>query len=154
MIDPSYWKQELRRQAKQLDGYIGRSVLGHQSKARLERLLMQGYFLLHKLMEDHRIDDAIAGTVIPMSAVQSAGRTVYLGDYQKLHKTLAEISQDQVSYHLSVLANKIIHSYLILPIIEEGKGLQRVAICSEFEHFDKVLVVPLETLITPLRSLR
>ena len=153
MIDSTPWKKELARAASQLEAYLGRPWLSHGSSCRLERLLLVSYYLLHKLMEDHRIEDDLAESLVEVELVPSAGRANYLIDHQRVVNSLT-LSTERTSLRLSVLANKIIHSYLILPIFKGDSGLESVAICSEFEHFDKVVVVPLRNLLEPFRECR
>jgi hypothetical protein len=150
MIDPAPWKRELTCLAKRLRAYAGRSKLSHASATRLERLLMQSYYLLHKLMEDHRIDDGLAEHEIPVRQVASAGMRDYQINPEKAGCAFSQSDVTSSSIRLGVIANKIIHSYLILPLVSSDTGLQEVIVCSEFEHFDKLLAIPLESLVAPL----
>lgn len=150
MIDPAPWKRELQRIAQQLGVYVGKSTLSRASASRLERLLMQGYYLLHKLIEDHRIDDSLAEREIPVRHVASAGMRSYLADPESAGAAFDLSVATPASIRLGVIANKIIHSYLILPLVNAETGLREVVVCSEFEHFDKLLAIPLESLLAPL----
>lgn len=153
MTDPTDWKRELERHAAQLSGYLGKVRLSHQSKARLERLTMVAYFLLHKLMEDHRIDDHLSHHAIRVRLWPAESRAHYLAEYQRVLDALSQGPPTEESLSLSTLTNKVIHSYLMLPVIDRSQGLQELVIASDFEHYDRLIRVNLEDLITPLRRL-
>lgn len=152
MIDAIHWKKELQRRASHLAGYPGRVRLNHTSACRLERLLMESFYLLHKLMEDHRIDDHLADLPVSVKVTPSAGRTHYLADPGGVVAALPP-TLESATFRLAVVANKIIHSYLILPVINRESGLGEVVVCSEFENFDQLLVIPLQQLIELLKTL-
>ena len=148
MIDTALWKHAIERNASQLGGYYGKKNLSHVSAARLERLLMESFYLLHKLMDDHRIDDRLAETEIPIRTVRSEGMRHYLSEPEQATKRLSESTT--ATMRLGVITNKIIHSYLILPSYTAQQGLQKVVICSEFEHFDRLIIASLDDLLSPL----
>lgn len=152
MTDPTDWRREVGRLATQLGAYHGKKRLNHRSRARLERLTMTAYYLLHKLMEDHRVPGDVETRAIEVRSTRAQARSHYLVDYQRILHALEEHPPRKESLSTGVLANKVIHSYLILPISDPGAGLNELVIASDFEHFDRLIVASLQDLVAPLAS--
>ena len=149
MIDTALWKRAIQRFACQLEGYCGKKNVSHVSSARLERLVMQSFYLLHKLIDDHRIDDHLAETEVSVRTIRSEGMRYYLNNPKHALSQVNEASPTKI--RLGVITNKIIHSYLILPLTSPQQGLREIVVCSEFEHYDQLIVVSLDHLLSALK---
>lgn len=117
----------------------------------LEKDLMIAFFLVHKLIEEHRVPDQDGAILIPADSFASMGKMEYLRDTKNVARSLKGQAAEPQKLKLSVLANKIIHSYLIVPLNKENEP-SRIVLCSEFEHNTRLFVILLSDLIEVLRQ--
>lgn len=121
----------------------------------LEKDLMLAFYLVHKLLEDHRIPDEDGAIPIAADSFPSTGKMDYLRDTKNVRRSLQGQVAEPLKLKLGVLANKVIHSYLIVPIVKEDEEDEplRVAVCSEFEHNTRLFVILVSDLIAVLRHI-
>ena len=99
----------------------------------LEKDLMLAFYMVHKLLENHRIPDEDGAIPVVADSYPSGEKVNYLKDTKNVSRSLKIRAAEPVKLKLRVLANKIIHSYLIVPHTNENEDT-RVVICSDFEH--------------------
>lgn len=151
MVDTSEWKREMERLAKKLAAHGEKKRLTHKARALLERDLMIAFYLLHKLMEDHRVSPDLADVEIETDSFPSPGRLEILTRPEALESLVNREAGEAATFKLGVLTNKIIHAYLIAAFPERNKPL-RVIICSEFEHNTRLIVADLDHLLARLHE--
>jgi len=126
-----YWKESLRRNAKDLRHRARQMRWREASLARLEQTVMIGFYSVRKLIEARKLSDATIGYSVSVTVYPSKGQPVTLMNWHKLDRLYDFEMGYQESLNTLDLCNQFIHSYVFAPVHAEDGGIHSILFCSD-----------------------
>jgi hypothetical protein len=145
--ESTYWKEELFRQAEKLKKCQHQRRWSERSLARLEKIVMIGFYSIRKLVEAKLLSDAIRQMRLPVVKYRPTGKHVTFMNWHRPSElyTLDRPQNEEIS--LLRLCSIFIHSYTFLPLHNDRHGLEAILVNSDRTRTDGLLRVELNAMI-------
>lgn len=129
------WKEELLRLARTLERRRFQKRWSPASQACLEREVFIGFFTVRKLMEAHKLTDAVAEQQVPLTKYRFVpDARVTLRNWHKVDELVLQESATPSRLPLRELCNQLIHSYVFVEVVAESNGLDGFFFCSDWSR--------------------
>lgn len=147
------YREELSHYAKLFAARRKRQLWREDSLARLERALFIGFLFVRKLIEGKKITDACArsSTTIGRAPINRARQ---VSDFQRddLIDDLIHVEWTMGKVDVHQLADKVIHSWWILPARGEGAGIAGFIFTTDRQRNSELWFLPTESVAKVFRS--
>ena len=146
------WKNDLLRLARDLDRYRIAKRWSERSSARLEKILMLGFYSIRKLVDAHKISDEIVERPFELSAYPWRGKPVTFYNWHRVDEKYDLDNPSLARRSLSFVSNQLIHSYVFMPGFDEGGGLDLLFFNSDRTRHENLFSVQVQTIAELFRE--
>jgi len=115
--------------------------------ARVEKIIMTGFYIVRKLMEAHKLSDAVIHQKITVKSHRHRGKPVTLTNWDYIDRHYDLDSSQQTQRTLTWLSNQLIHSYVFIVSADDDGGLDGVFFTSDKERNKAVHYLSTEKII-------
>jgi hypothetical protein len=147
------YREELSRYATLFAARRKRQLWRDDSLARLERALFVGFLFVRKLIECRKVTDACArsSTTIGRAPIN---RARLVSDFQRddLVDDLIHVEWTMGKVDVHQLADKVIHSWWILPARDEGRGLAGFIFTTDRQRNAELWFLPTDSVAKVFRT--
>ncbi|HEX3657382.1 MAG TPA: hypothetical protein VHV55_16450 [Pirellulales bacterium] len=131
IYDSSFWKRDLLKTAATMRKWDRKRSWGEPSLARLEQLVMLGFYSIRKLSEAQTLSTATMTQPIALVCYPAIGRAVTLRNWHRVDELYDFGSPSTVSKDLVFVCHQIVHSYVFMPVVTERDRLEAIWFCSD-----------------------
>ena len=147
------YREELSQYAKLFAARRKQQLWRDDSLAKVERALFVGFLFVRKLIEGKKVTDACArsSTTIGRAPIRRAHQ---VSDFQRddLIDDLVCVEWTMGKVDVHQLADKVIHSWWILPARDEGSGLAGFIFTTDRQRNAELWFLPTNSVATVFRS--
>ena len=154
MIWESYpWKEELFRIADRLARKTKQRRWTDRSDANLEKDVFVGCYAIRKLMEAHKLSEAVLSCRVACTTVPARqGKRVTHYNWHKLEELYDFERQSEATLPLRDVCNQFIRSYVFCPVFGESGLLDSVAVASDWKRCECIYLIHVSSLIELMRA--
>jgi hypothetical protein len=145
--ESSYWKNDLGKQAAWLRKRLSQKRWVEASFARLEQVVMLGFYSIRKLVEARKLSDTTVAHTVALTAYPASGRPVTLLNWHKIDELFAMDAGQPITRDVRFLCNQFIHSYVFLPVFGDKGTIANIVVASDRERNQTVYEVALSQII-------
>lgn len=146
-----YWKKDILEIADKLEKRINQKKWFDSSNANAEKEIMISAFMVRKLFESKKIDDAIEQKTITIFRYPSNGKKISLLRRLSPERFFDLEKPNKSKLTVKDLYNNIIHSYIFLLNIVDGE-FKYFWVASDWNKFKFMLQIEVKDYITILRE--
>jgi len=132
--ESSYWKEDLLRSGVDLRRRQKQRRWADSSLARVERILMLGFYSIRKLIDARRLSDSTMARPIRISVYPSTGTRVTLLNASQIEKHYKLERESHVERSLLFVCNQVIHSYVFQFELLESGALSAILFASDWHR--------------------
>ena len=148
--EPQYWKRDVARIAAELTRCRTQRYWREGSYAKLEKLLMLGFYSTRKLVESEWVDRNLKREPVEAIAFPCRNRRMYRASHHDVEEKYDLAQPSRRRPPLEFVCNQIIHSFIFTPAFQQ-KRLVALYFCS-YERRELVFRVDLQELIRVLEK--
>ncbi len=148
--EQQYWKRDVARVADDLQKSEAQRYWRKASYAKLEKLLMLGFYSTRKLIESGWVDRRLKHEAVRATAFPCRNRRMYHGSYQHVDERYDLTRPSARTPPLEFVCNQIVHSFIFTPAFQ-NKRLAALYFCS-YEKRDHVFRVEIAELVRVLQK--
>jgi hypothetical protein len=142
-----FWQADLLRRARELRRRLKQRVWREASLARLEQLLMVGFYSVRKLLEAKKLSSDVVTCRIACDAYPSTGRRMTRLNWHRLSGFYDFERPAKVSIGVLDLCHEIVHSYVYCPMYDEAGLLSGILAASDRHKARRLLRVQIADVI-------
>lgn len=124
--ESSYWKNDLLRRAKMLRVRTRQERWPESSSAKVEQLLMTGFYAVRKLIEAKKLTDALVAKRILVWEFPAAGKPVHLCNWHHIDRLYDLEKSKKTQIDVLDLCHQFVHSYIFLLSFDNKRRLNGV----------------------------
>lgn len=143
-----FWKDDLRKKAADLRNRKTQQRWPESSLAKLEQLLMLGFYGVRKLHEAAKLSSATMAKQIPLIAYPWVGKNVTKLNWHNLDKLCdfdAAITED---HDLLCLCHQFVHSFVFMASFDADDRLDGILFASDRQRHIALLRVSIDQIVS------
>jgi hypothetical protein len=138
IYESHFWKDDLLKQARNLSARKVQSRWPEASFGRVEQTVMNGFYAIRKLIEAHKIADALTHRRIPVETFPWLFKPVTYRNWHHYWELYDLSVRKPETRELIFLAHLVIHSYVFLIEFDEANRFVGILVTSD-RHRHKCL---------------
>ena len=152
MQDSWPYKRELADFAASFERRLARQVWRDDSVARAEKMLFVGFLYVRKLIEYRRVTDATARASVEILR-STITRSREVSDFRRedLEKDLPEANWSDSRVDVQQLADKVIHSWWLVPVQGPNTGLYSFILTTDRQRNAELWQLPVSSIVAVYR---
>jgi hypothetical protein len=152
MYESLPYRDELARYAKEFEKRRKRQMWRESSLAKAERTLFVGFLFVRKLIECKKVMDRCARSSAEIGRAPIK-RTREVSDFQRddLLDDLDNMEWTMTKVDVHQLADKVMHSWWILPMRDEGPGLAGYVFTTDRQRNSEIWFLPTNSVVDTFR---
>lgn len=147
IYESSYWKKDLLKKVITLRDWKRKRSWGEPSTARLEQLVMLGFYAVRKLSEAHKLSKAVVEQKTSLAIYPWRGKPVTVRNWRSVDELYDFENPGKTAKDLIFLCHQIVHSYVFAPCLTRSGRLEAILFCSDRLRHSCLFSLPLTTLI-------
>lgn len=147
IYESSYWKKDLLQKVKTLKDWKRKRSWGEPSMARLEQLVMLGFYTIRKLSEAHKLSKAVVERKTSLVTYPWRGKPVTVQNWHDADELYDLNNPGTESKDLIFICHQIVHSYVFSPGLTRSGRLEAILFCSDRLRHSCLFSLPVSTLV-------
>lgn len=147
IFESAYWKEDLLRRSSLLGRYMVLKHWSGASFAKCEQAVMIGFYSIRKLVEAKKLTDALVKEPVSLRRYPSKGSPVTRLNRHKVEELYHLDSPERHDLPLMDLCHQFVHSYIFIPVLDEGNGLSAIWIASDRQRSRALFDLDVKTVI-------
>jgi hypothetical protein len=147
ITESHYWKDDLLQRAQQLRRRVNQRRWTGVSSARVEQIIMLGFYAVRKLIEAKKLSDDVANQTLKIAAHPWRGESVtrlYRFDYWGLYNLNRRRT---VVRSVAFLCNQVIHSYIFALSFDESGFFNGILVASDRERHQALYFIQSQQIV-------
>lgn len=117
------------------------------SFARFEIATMMGFYSIRKLIEANKLTTRVTDTLVSMVFYPSLGKRVTRLNNHRVDELYDLDAPKPTNVNLTKVCHQFIHSYVFVPMFNEGNRLSKIWIASDYQRSKALLEIEVKTII-------
>ena len=134
IYESHFWKDDLLKKARSLAARKTQSRWPETSFGRVEQTVMNGFYAIRKLIESHKIADALTHRQVPVETFSWLGKPVTSQNWHQYWGLYDLSTRKAETRELIFLAHLVIHSYVFLLEFDEANRCVGILVTSDHQR--------------------
>ncbi|EMI15904.1 hypothetical protein RMSM_07174 [Rhodopirellula maiorica SM1] len=142
-----FWKDDLLKQAIELRKRKTQTRWPESSFAKLERVLMLGFYSVRKLHESNKLSTSTMTQAIPLVEYPTTGKEITLLNWHHFHELYDFDEATTVDRDVLFVCHQFVHSFVFSPVFDDNDRLDGVMFASDRQRHTSLLQISIDQII-------
>lgn len=141
------WKDDLLKQAIELRRRKTQTRWPESSFAKLEQLLMLGFYSVRKLHESNKLSTLTMKQTISLVEYPATGKTITMLNWHNLDELYDLDSTTTVDRDVLFVCHQFVHSFVFSPVFDDNDRLDGVMFASDRQRHTSLLQISIDQVV-------
>ncbi|MBS1825026.1 MAG: hypothetical protein JST93_06870 [Acidobacteria bacterium] len=150
--ETTYWKADLLRRASWLETRQSGRRWSKAASGKLEQEVMLGFYSIRKLVEAHKVPDALVAEGMPLRSYPAVGTRVTYFNFHRFPELYDFSRPSNTSRDLRAVCNQVVHSYVFAPLFDTEGQVEGVLFNSDRTRDTEILFAAIPDIAIVFRA--